>query len=61
MNKLNHIIRDKIWVLSPHSPQNELDGDERTTTMINIRLIHPLWVQVTTQVTDQLLFNIDLK
>lgn len=58
MNKLNHIIRDKIWALSL---QKELDGDERTTTMINVRLIDPLWVQVTTQITDQLLFNIDLK
>lgn len=58
MNKLNDIIRDKIWVLSP---QKKFDGNERITTMINIRLIDPLWVQVTTQITDQLLFNIHLK
>ncbi len=58
MKKLNDVIRDKIWVLSS---QKEFDGDERITTIINIRLVDPLWVQVTTQVTDQLLFNIDLK
>lgn len=58
MKKLNDVIRDKIWVLSS---QKEFDGDERITTIINIRLVDPLWVQVTTQITDQLLFNIDLK
>ena len=58
MKKLNDVIRDKIWVLSS---QKEFDGDERITTMINIRLVDPLWVQITTQITDQLLFNIDLK
>jgi hypothetical protein len=58
MKKLNDVIRDKIWVLSS---QKEFDGDERITTIINIRLVDPLWVQITTQITDQLLFNIDLK
>ena len=58
MKKLNDVIKDKIWVLSS---QKEFDGDERITTIINIRLVDPLWVQITTQITDQLLFNIDLK
>lgn len=58
MKKLNDVIRDKIWVISS---QKEFDGDERITTIINIRLVDPLWVQITTQITDQLLFNIDLK
>ena len=49
MKKLNDVIKDKIWVLSS---QKEFDGDERITTIINIRLVDPLWVQITTQITD---------
>jgi len=54
MKVMSKIIRDKIWFFS-FQPENE-----DINTKINIRLITPIWSQISSQLSDQVIINLNI-
>lgn len=56
MKYMSNIIRNKIWI---HTLQPYWE-DERINRKFNVRLITPIWSQVSSQLSDQLIINLNL-